>query len=142
MFISGYKLYIRSYRRHIWNSDLNRYNKAWKFRLIYMSHISTDIGLEPLRFKRIWADMNWYWHTHISCISAHKYKRIWTFISVCICTIILTYMSRYKRLYLCISDLLHTQDMDIHISRLYLLKNINIHICLYLLNYIDVYEQI
>ena len=30
-------------------------------------------------------------------------------------------MSRYKHSYLCISDWLYTQDMDIHISRLYLL---------------------
>ena len=85
--------------------------------------------------------MNRYRHTHISCISAQKYKRIWTFISVCICTMILTYMSRYKRLYLCISDLLYTQDINIHISRLYLLKNINVYERSYLFVSAQLYTQ-
>ena len=99
MFISGYKHYICLYQRHIWNSDICRYNKAWKIRPIYMNYILTDIGLKPLWFKRIWADidinisrlyllknMNIYKRSYL-CIYTQLYWRIWADINAYIVSI-------------------------------------------------------
>ena len=50
-------------------------------------------------------------------------------------------MNMYKRLYPCISDFLYEQDMDVHISCVYLLKTLRYTLCIPTKNY-EVYKRL